>query len=198
MNKQEPRKGLFAFVDDLFYKWIWRTCRTTVGIRCLAIATYLLPGGKIVLCRGLFFSLLFMVSGAFANPNFSLHDMDGKLHELSDYRGKWVVINYWATWCPPCLEELPELVDFHERHKDSDAVVLGINTEQITQNKLRKFIDENFISYPVFQDTAATANVAPVRGLPTTFLVAPDGRLVAKQTGAVTAAGIEEFMQNNK
>jgi peroxiredoxin len=139
-----------------------------------------------------------MVSGAFANPNFSLHDMDGKLHELSDYRGKWVVINYWATWCPPCLEELPELVDFHERHKDSDAVVLGINTEQITQNKLRKFIDENFISYPVFQDTAATANVAPVRGLPTTFLVAPDGRLVAKQTGAVTAAGIEEFMQNNK
>jgi peroxiredoxin len=142
--------------------------------------------------------LLLLTGGAAANPDFTLLDLDGKTHRLSDYRGKWVVVNYWATWCPPCLEEIPELVDFHDRHKDLDAVVLGVNMEQVTLDKLRQFVEEYFISYPVLPGTPSMATVGPVRGLPTTYLVAPDGRVVARQVGGITAAGIETFINNSK
>lgn len=141
---------------------------------------------------------LLLTGEAMADPDFTLLDIDGKQHRLSDYRGKWVVVNYWATWCPPCLEEIPELVDFHDRHKDHDAVVLGVSMDKVAVDKLRQFVEENFVSYPVLPSSPSMDTVGPVRGLPTTYLVAPDGRLVARQVGGVTAAGIETFINNSK
>lgn len=61
--------------------------------------------------------------GIAAEPDYAPRDYKGVEHRLSDYRGKWVVMNFWATWCPPCLEEIPELAKFHAEHKDKDAVV---------------------------------------------------------------------------
>ncbi|HTN95110.1 MAG TPA: TlpA disulfide reductase family protein [Gallionella sp.] len=65
-----------------------------------------------------------------AMPNyageFSLTDMHGKVHRLADYRGKWVLVSYWASWCPPCLDEIPELVSLHNAHHGKDLVVIGI------------------------------------------------------------------------
>lgn len=151
-----------------------------------------------MLRTGLMLGLLAWAGMAAANPDFALVDLDGREHRLADYRGKWVVINYWATWCPPCLEEIPELVAFHDKHKDSDAVVLGVSMEKVAVEKLRQFVDENFVSYPVLPGSPNMDTVGPVRGLPTTYLVAPDGRLVARQVGGVTAAGIETFMNNSK
>lgn len=147
---------------------------------------------------GLLLSLLLLTGVAVANPDFTLLDIHGKQHRLSDYRGKWVVINYWATWCPPCMEEIPELVDFHDRHKDRDAVVLGVNMEQLAPDRLRQFVEENFVSYPVLPGSPSMDTVGPIQGLPTTYLVGPDGRLVARQVGGVTAAGIEAFINNSK
>lgn len=148
--------------------------------------------------RGLLLGLMLLLAGsAVADPDFVLVDLDGRQHRLSDYRGKWVVVNYWATWCPPCLKELPELVEFHERHQH-DAIVLGVNMEQLQLEKLRQFVDEHFISYPVLPGSPDMDTIGPVRGLPTTYLVAPDGRLVARQVGGVTAAEIEEFINNSK
>ena len=127
--------------------------------------------------------------------DFSLPDVDGKLHRLSDHRGKWVVINFWATWCGPCMVEIPELIDFHERHKDDDAIVIGVNFEQIETPDLVKFIDEMGINYLVVRagDTPILP-FEPLKGLPSTFFVDPHGEYVASHAGPVDAAAIDDFL----
>lgn len=144
--------------------------------------------------------LLFLFSaGTYAaGPDFVLRGLDGKEHRLLDYRGKWVVVNYWATWCPPCLEEIPELIRFHEQHIDKDAVVLGVNMEDVDVEYLSNFVDENFISYPVLLKESRMTTVGPVPGLPTTYIVAPDGRVAARKVGQVTAEGLDAFIKGNQ
>jgi len=133
---------------------------------------------------------------ATAEPtNFTLPDIGGKSHNLSDYRGKWVVVNYWATWCPPCLSEIPELVDFHEDHKDKDAVVLGVNFEDIGVSGLKRFTEEYFINYPILRTKPGPSSaLGVIPGLPTTYLVSPKGEVIARQVGPVTAKLIEDFI----
>ena len=127
--------------------------------------------------------------------DFSLPDADGQVHRLSDHRGKWVVINFWATWCGPCMVEIPELIDFHERHKDDDAIVIGVNFEEIETPDLVKFIDEMDINYLVVRagDTPILP-FEPLKGLPSTFFVDPHGEYVASHTGPVDAAAIDDFL----
>jgi thiol-disulfide isomerase/thioredoxin len=139
--------------------------------------------------------LCFSATLAAAPVDFTLPDMDGVQHKLSDYRGKWVVVNYWATWCPPCLSEIPELVEFHEENKDKLAVVLGVNFENIGNNGLRQFTEEYFINYPVLHmPPGPSSALGPIPGLPTTYLVSPEGEVVARQVGPVTAKLISDFI----
>ena len=127
--------------------------------------------------------------------DFSLPDADGRMHRLSEHRGKWVVINFWATWCGPCMVEIPELMRFHERHKDDDAIVVGVNFEQIEIPDLVKFIDELGINYLVVRagDTPILP-FEPLKGLPSTFFVDPHGELIADHVGPVTGEAIEDFL----
>ena len=142
--------------------------------------------------------VLAAVSTATAEPvDFALEDLDGDEVRLSDFRGRWVLVNYWATWCPPCLEELPELESFYNRHKDRNAVVLGVNMEDIGLDSLRGFVEEQFLSYPVLRGTAVMSGVlGPVSGLPTSYLVSPGGEVVAQQMGPVTEDAITTFIVN--
>jgi thiol-disulfide isomerase/thioredoxin len=129
-------------------------------------------------------------------PEFTLPDLDGREHRLSDYRGKWVLVNYWATWCPPCLEEMPELEMFHNARKDEDAVVLGVNMEDISNKRLRAFVAEQFVSYPILRERPGPRSaLGPIRAMPTSYLVDPEGRVVAKQVGVVTAEGLNRFIE---
>jgi thiol-disulfide isomerase/thioredoxin len=139
---------------------------------------------------------LFVMNNVIAD-DFKLNDVNGKSHQLSDYKGKWVIVNYWATWCPPCLEEIPELVEFHEQHKDKDAIVLGLNYEDVDQSYLKEFVDEYFISYPVLHAEPGTADYwGPVNGLPTTIIISPEGEMVLRQVGRVDAAFLERAIKS--
>jgi len=140
---------------------------------------------------------VFLFAGSvMAEPvEYSLPDLDGKMHSLADYKGKWVIVNYWATWCPPCQEEIPDLVNFHDKHKDTDAVVLGINLEDVGEEQLAAFVDSFMISYPILRsEPVATTPLGPVPGLPTTYIVAPDGSPVARQVGPVTKKQLEDYI----
>jgi thiol-disulfide isomerase/thioredoxin len=139
--------------------------------------------------------LLFPLLTKAETIDFSLPDLNGVERKLSEFRGKWVVLNYWATWCPPCLKEIPELVEFHEQHQDKNAVVVGVDFEDIPRDELVEFTESYFMSYPILmtKPTAKTP-VGVISGLPTTFLISPEGKLVARQSGPVTAEMIEEFI----
>ncbi len=120
-------------------------------------------------------------------PDFALPDLDGKIHHLSDYRGKWVIVNYWATWCPPCRAEIPELEEFHSEHHKRDAVVVGINYEERAPAYLKEFVEENMISYPILRANLTRPPVfGRLNGLPTTFIVSPEGNVVQSKTGSVS------------
>jgi len=127
-----------------------------------------------------------------------LTDLQGVEHSLADYRGKWIIVNYWATWCPPCLEEIPELVQFHDEHRERDAVVWGINREEIPLAELKIFVEKQRISYPLFQVSPDSVSpLGPVQGVPTTYLVSPKGEVVARHVGLVTVKKLEEFIQHH-
>lgn len=143
----------------------------------------------------------FLLAGAVrAEPvDYSLPDLKGVTHSLADYKGKWVIVNYWATWCPPCQEEIPDLVEFHDRHKNGDAVVLGINFEDIGKEQLTSFVDSFLISYPVLlSEPLPSTPLGSIPGLPTTFIIAPDGSPVARQVGPVTGKQLDEYIERKK
>jgi len=142
------------------------------------------------------FSVSMLVQAS--SPDMRFTDLDGKTVDLADYRGKWVVVNYWATWCPPCKEEIPELVMFHENHKDSDAVVVGFNMEKKSPELLSRFVEENMMTYPVVPMSDDMALIGTVPGLPTTYLLDPSGKPVAMQVGQVTAKMLKDYIKNYK
>ncbi len=142
--------------------------------------------------------LLPLLAQAAEPVDFALEGLDGKIHHLSDYRGKWVLVNYWATWCPPCREEIPELEVFHSNHKDKDAVVIGIALENVSDKRLKAFVDEQFISYPILKASPdSKPPLGNVPGLPTSYLVDPSGKVVAKQVGAITREALEQFIERH-
>lgn len=131
--------------------------------------------------------------------DFQLNDINGKLHKLSDYKGKWVIVNYWATWCPPCLDEMPELVDFHEAHKNKDAVVLGFNYEDVDLNYLKQFVSEYLISYPILiAEPGKDEYWGAVSGLPMTIIISPEGKMVKRRIGRVNVEYLEDAIGYKK
>jgi thiol-disulfide isomerase/thioredoxin len=130
--------------------------------------------------------------------DFTLPDLEGRSVSLSDFRGKWVIVNYWATWCPPCLDEIPDLVDFYENNR-ADVVVLGIDYEEVNEDYLKEFVDTHFMSYPVLRmDPVPVTTLGPVLGLPTTYIISPQGERMARQEGPVTREALEAYLARKR
>ncbi len=137
----------------------------------------------------LFFALALGVGNAFAAPvartlpnmpSLEVQTLDGKTFDLAAQKGKWVIVNYWATWCGPCVKEMPALSAFVSAHDDVTAI--GLAFEDTDRADLEAFLKKHPVSYPIAQidiDNPPTAFDVP-RGLPMTYVIAPDGS-VAKQ-----------------
>ena len=128
-----------------------------------------------------------------AGADFRLTDSDGKLHRLGDYRGKWVIVNFWATWCPPCLEEIPDLVAVTESRKD--VQVFGVAMEFQDSKQVLQFAEGMFVNYPIVLGDRNTADlIGKVQGLPTTFIYDPQGKLAVRHVGKITRKQIERLL----
>jgi thiol-disulfide isomerase/thioredoxin len=129
--------------------------------------------------------------------NFTVTDAQGKAHSLADYRGKWLIVNFWATWCPPCLEEIPDLVAIKEDRKD--VQVIGIAMEFQDAVQVTQFADGMFVNYPiVLGDRRISESIGEVKGLPTTFIYDPQGKLAERHVGKVTRKQIERIIGGKK
>lgn len=130
---------------------------------------------------------------------FAVTDAKGNVHRLGDYRGKWVLVNFWATWCPPCLEEMPDLGALYDARKDEDLMIFGIALDYQKPQEVVEFADNMLVSYPiVLGDKKTIDQFARVRGLPTTLIYDPKGKLVKTHVGAITRQQIERFISGYK
>ena len=128
-------------------------------------------------------------------PDFSLTDLSGRKLTLADYRGKVVLLNFWATWCGPCREEVPGFVDLQSKYRDQGLVVIGISMDD-DPAPVREFYERYRMNYPVVMgDDALAERFGGILGLPTTFVIQRDGHIYAKQMGAEDAETFEEAIK---
>jgi len=139
--------------------------------------------------------LLLLPVGAQAK-GFTFVDSSGKKLTLANFKGKWVLINFWATWCPPCLKEIPDLVSLYESRKD--VMVIGVAMDYRDPKTVLKYVKSMSISYPVvLGDKKAAAQIGPGSMLPTTYVFDPEGNPAVYKVGLVSRESLEEFMREN-
>jgi thiol-disulfide isomerase/thioredoxin len=118
-----------------------------------------------------------------AAPAFLLHDINGKIVSTADWKGKVVILNFWATWCPPCREEIPEFVRLQTKYKDR-LLIVGASEDEDGPQKVQQFVQRYGMNYPIVMATKELIdNYGGVPALPTSFLIDPEGRIVQKHTG---------------
>jgi thiol-disulfide isomerase/thioredoxin len=129
--------------------------------------------------------------------DFVLERLDGGSSCLSDFRGQWVVLNYWATWCEPCRKEIPELSELHEAR--GDITVLGLAFEDAEQSDFEAFLGEFHPAYPILLVDVydPPEPFGAPRVLPTTIVLEPGGRPVRTFAGPVTRTQVEDFIQSH-
>jgi cytochrome c biogenesis protein CcmG, thiol:disulfide interchange protein DsbE len=116
-------------------------------------------------------------------PEFTLNDPYGKSFSLSDYSGKVVLLNFWATWCPPCTAEMPALNRLYLETKDRGFEILAVSTDRSVRD-VHKFLEKNRVDFPIlFDGNLATSKLYKVFSMPTTFLIDRDGVIVEKFYG---------------
>ncbi len=130
-----------------------------------------------------------------AAPDFELLDRSGQAVRLSDFQGKAVVVNFWASWCPPCREEMPALQTIASKYADQGLVVLGINTSfSDSRDEALQFMDELGLTFPILFDETGevTEKTFGVIGLPVTFWIKPDGSIHSIHVGPATLADMTD------
>lgn len=148
--------------------------------------------------RVLYFLVLFFLLCLTAchNPKDAT-DIQGRSVYLSEYHGKWIFLNYWATWCQPCMTELPELNAFYQQHTDQ-LVVLGVNFDGLPNADIQKFSNSLHLTFPLFSSFPHEKfGIHDISSLPVTFVITPQGKLLTTLYGPQTTASLLKSMKEN-
>jgi thiol-disulfide isomerase/thioredoxin len=129
-----------------------------------------------------------------AQPTLHVTTLDGKTFDLAAQRGKWVIVNYWATWCVPCIKEMPDISRFVAAHKNVTAV--GLAYEDSDPADIKAFLAKHPVAYPIAQVSLdqPPKDFDEPRGLPTTYVIGPDGKVAKHIVGPVTEASLEAII----
>jgi len=128
-----------------------------------------------------------------AAADFTLTDMGGKTWKLSDLKGKVVVVNFWATWCPPCRKEMPDLEAIYQKYKDQGLVILGISDEE--DDVVKKFMGEHSYTYPILLDHGSAHKTYQIEGIPKNFVYDREGKMVAQSIDMRTMGQFMEMLK---
>jgi cytochrome c biogenesis protein CcmG/thiol:disulfide interchange protein DsbE len=130
-------------------------------------------------------------------PEFTLTDANGAAVKLSDFRGKVVLLNFWATWCGPCKVEIPWFIEFQQTYKDRDFVVLGVSFDDDGWKSVKPYLEDKKINYRVMIGSEEVAQqYGGVESLPTTFVVDKQGRIAATHIGLISKSEYKNEIEN--
>lgn len=125
-------------------------------------------------------------------PDFALRTLDGRLMRLSHFRGKTVLVNFWATWCAPCRVEMPWLAEFYDRYRNRNFEIVGVAMDEGDHDKVAEFARDTHVGYTILlKDGAVAASYGGARFLPQSFFVGPDGHILAHMIGMRSKESIE-------
>ena len=131
------------------------------------------------------------LSTAAKPPALSVTTLDGKSFDLAAKRGHWVIVNFWATWCPPCIKEMPDISAFVDAH--ANVAAIGLAYEDTDKAEVAAFAKAHPVNYPLalLDVYKSPGDFEAPRGLPTTYLIAPDGEIAKKFIGPISMADLE-------
>ncbi|HOL67230.1 MAG TPA: TlpA disulfide reductase family protein [bacterium] len=129
-------------------------------------------------------------------PDFALPSLEGKTIKLPDYPGKVVVLNFWASWCPPCRREIPDFARVHKAYREKGVVFIGIAVDRDTE-AIKKIVSTNGVEYPiVLGDAKVQSLYGGINAVPTTFFVDGQGKIADKRVGALSQEELEGILNS--
>ncbi len=142
--------------------------------------------------------IICLFASTLLNAEAVLHPIQGNPIPLSQLQGKWILINYWASWCQHCVDEIPELNQFYDQHKNENVALFAVNYDMLPAEMQQQLIDDYDIHYPgLIENPSSTLNLGEIRGVPVTFVINPQGLLTQRIYGGLTIDRLSRIIKSS-